>query len=356
MKTAKPSIYQAIIKITFFLTFLLVPVGQLFGSTEGSNSGHGGGESFEPGPMIMHHIKDDYRWHFFTAGDFHATLYFPVILYEQGNGFSAFSSRHLYHSEDDSHQGYKLDGNEIKAINGGTVYDLSMTKNVVSMLISVLLMIFIFIKVANRYKRDPSEPPKGIQSLLEPVIIFIRDEVAKPTLGDRWFKYFPYIITVFFFVWINNLLGLLPGAANVTGNIAFTACLALLTLIITNISATKTYWQHIFNTPGVPLWLKFPIPLMPLVEFIGIFTKPFALAIRLFANMMAGHILILSIVSLIFIFGQSSPALGLGVVSPLSVVFTIFVYLIKLLVAAVQAYIFAMLSAVFIGEAITEHH
>lgn len=355
MKTAKPIITQAFTAILFALAILITPGSQAFGSNEDSGDGHGGDGSFDPGHVIMHHIKDDYRWHFFTAGDFHATLHFPVILYEPGEGLTTFSSSHFYHSEDHTYQGYKLDGNSIKPVEGGTVYDFSITKNVAAMLISALLMVLIFISVAKRYKRNPKEPPKGIQSLMEPIIVFVRDDIAKQGIGEKWYRYFPFIITVFFFILINNLMGLLPGAANVTGNIAVTAALALITFIITNVSGSKTYWQHIFNMPGVPIWLKIPIPVVPIVEFLGIFTKPFALAIRLFANMMAGHILILSLISLIFIFGEMSPSLGYGI-SPISVLFTVFIYLIKLLVAGVQAYIFAMLSSVFIGMALEEEH
>lgn len=357
MKIAKNFITRWILAISLLALFVIPIDNSLASSTASKSSSEESAETgFEPGQMIIHHIKDGYKWHFFTLGDFEATLYFPVILYSADKGLVSFSSRNLYESANHKHNGFKLSHNKIKATSGAEIYDFSVTKNVVSMLVSALLMIWIFLAVAKRYKTQPNSPPKGIQSLMEPVIVFMRDEVAKPALGKDWAKYFPYIISVFFFIWINNLLGLIPGAANVTGNIAVTLCLALITLFTILFSAKKDYWIHIFNTPGVPWWLKFPIPLMPFVEaFSSFITKPVALTVRLFANITAGHILILSVISLIFIFGEINAGVGFGVVTPLSIAFTLFLYFLELLVAAVQAYIFAMLSAVFIGEAVAEH-
>lgn len=334
--------------------FLLLGIGS--NKAAASSSGDESGKSFDPGETILHHVKDEYKWHFFTLGDFHATLYFPVIIYTPEQGIVSFWSSHLYEGEDNTYEGFELKEGTIKATSGAPVYDISITKNVFAMLISVLLMIPLFLSVANRYKQAPNTPPKGLQSLLEPIIIFVRDEIARPSIGRKWVSYFPYLITVFFFIWINNLLGLIPGAANVTGDIAVTLCLSLITFVIINVSANKEYWKHIFNTPGVPWWLKFPIPIIPFVEFMGIFTKPFALTVRLFANITAGHILILSVISLIFVLGQQSEVLGYAVVAPLSLLFTLFLYFLELLVAALQAYIFTMLSALFIGEAVADHH
>ncbi len=354
MKIAKAPVKRSVLLLTL-LTFLFGLNDNALASKEKDQGGsHSQEEGFNPGDVIIHHIKDSYKWHFFSIGNFDATVYFPVILYSADKGLVAFNSKHLY--QNDNYRGFKLDHNEIKSATGASVYDFSLTKNVASMLVSALLMLWIFLAVAKRYKQQPAKPPRGLQSLLEPIIIFIRDEVTKPVIGKDWHKYFPYIITVFFFIWINNLLGLLPGAANVTGNIAVTLCLALITFLIVNVNGTKDYWKHIFNTPGVPWWLKIPVPLMPAVEFLSIFTKPFALTVRLFANITAGHLLILSVISLIFIFGQQSASLGYGIIAPISIGFTIFLYFIELLVAVVQAYIFAMLSAVFIGESISTHH
>jgi F-type H+-transporting ATPase subunit a len=192
-----------------------------------------------------------------------------------------------------------------------------------------------------------------MQGMLEPVITFVRDEVARPNLGHKSEKYLPYLLTVFFFILINNIFGLLPGSANVTGNIAFTAVLGLISFLVILFSSTSHYWGHIFNPPGVPLGVKFI--LVP-VEFLSVFIKPFALIIRLFANMVAGHIIIICLISLIFIFGELSVYAGWGA-SPLAIGFTVFIYLIEVLVAFLQAFIFTMLTAVFIGQAFEgEHH
>jgi len=220
-----------------------------------------------------------------------------------------------------------------------------------------LLMMFVFISVARSYKKiGTSKAPKGIQSVVEVIVIFIRDEVAKPMLGARANKMLPYLLTVFFFIWINNLIGLIPGAANVTGNIAVTATLALLTFILMMVGSKKDYWIHMIKQPGVPGWV---LPMLVPIEFISnIIVKPFALMIRLFANMLAGHLIILSFMSIIFVFAAMSVAAGLGA-SLFSVAFSIFIYFLELLVAALQAYIFTILTALFIGETgvtADEHH
>ena len=235
------------------------------------------------------------------------------------------------------------------------IYDLSMTRNVVQMILALIVFVWIMLRIAKRYKSGVgvTSAPKGSQSLLEPVITFVRDEVAKPNLGHKYEKYLPYLLTVFFFILINNIFGLIPGSANVTGNIAFTAVLGLISFVVILFSSNKHYWGHIFNPPGVPLGVKFI--LVP-VEFLSVFIKPFALIIRLFANMVAGHIIIICLISLIFIFGELNPIAGWGA-SPLSIGFTVFIYLIEVLVAFLQAFIFTMLTAVFIGQALEgEHH
>jgi F-type H+-transporting ATPase subunit a len=210
------------------------------------------------------------------------------------------------------------------------------------------------LRVAGRYKKGVgvTSAPKGSQSLLEPIITFVRDEVAKPNLGANYLRYLPFLLTVFFFILVNNIFGLIPGSANVTGNIAFTVVLGLLSFIVILFSSNKHYWGHIFNPPGVPFGVK--LILVP-VEFLSVFIKPFALIIRLFANMVAGHIIIICLISLIFIFGELSPIAGWGA-SPLAVGFTVFIYLIEVLVAFLQAFIFTMLSAVFIGQALEGAH
>jgi len=244
---------------------------------------------------------------------------------------------------------------------GSKVYDFSITKTVLAIIISALLMLLIFISVARAYTRNLNKAPKGMQSLLEPVILFIRDDVAKSSIGEKKYeKYMPFLLTIFFFILLNNILGLVPifpGGANVTGNIAVTMVMAVFTFILTTVNGNRHYWVDIVNTPGVPWWLKLPVPLMPIIEIIGIITKPVVLMIRLFANITAGHIIALGFVSLIFIFGAMNVALGYGV-SVVSVAFMIFMNLLELLVAFIQAYVFTLLSALYFGLATIEpeHH
>ena len=322
-------------------------------------------EKFDPGKFIMHHIADAYEWHILSYKDFHLSIPLPVILYSENSGLNIFMSNKLAHSH--SYKNFKIahegenEGKIVEVINEEEVlpFDISITKNVMSLFISVTLLLLIFFSIAKKYKTKPLSAPKGIQSWMEPLIIFIRDDVAKSSIGEKKYeKYMPYLLTLFFFIFLNNLLGLVPifpGGANLTGNIAVTMIMALFTFVITSINAKKEYWIHIINTPGVPWWLKFPIPLMPIVEIMGVFTKPFVLMIRLFANITAGHIIALGFYSLIFIFGEINMGLGYGV-SVLSISFTIFMSLLELLVAFIQAYVFTLLSALYFGMATEEHH
>jgi len=326
---------------------------------------HGDKEKFAPGEFIMHHIADAYEWHILSYGDYHLNIPLPVILYSEHSGLNVFMSNKLAHAY--SYKGFKIshegenEGKIIEVVNAEEILplDISITKNVTSLFISVFLLMWIFFSVAKRYKTNPLSAPKGLQSLLEPIILFIRDDVAKSSIGEKKYeKYMPYLLTLFFFIFLNNLLGLVPifpGGANLTGNIAVTMVMALFTFVITSFSAKKEYWLHIINTPGVPWWLKFPIPLMPIVEIMGVFTKPFVLMIRLFANITAGHIVALGFYSLIFIFAEINIGLGYGV-SVLSIIFTIFMSILELLVAFIQAYVFTLLSALYFGMATEEHH
>jgi F-type H+-transporting ATPase subunit a len=244
------------------------------------------------------------------------------------------------------YEGLKLEHEHLVATDGSEVYDLSITKNVASLLLSVVILLIVFFSVAAGYRKNHGKAPKGLQSFFEPVIVFVRDEVAKKAIGPKYEKYLPYLLTIFFFIWFNNLLGLLPGAANLTGNLAVTFLFAFITLCITTFSSNKYYWSHIFWTPGVPLWLR---PIMIPVELIGVISKPFSLMVRLFANITAGHIIILSFISLIFIFQSVA-------IAPLSLAFGLFINVLELLVAILQAYIFTLLTAMYIGGAVEEHH
>lgn len=304
--------------------------------------------------FIIHHIKNSHEWHLATFGHMHITVPLPVIIYSTDRGFEFFMSSQFKDENHNNvaHNGYIIDEHEhLKPVDEGrTIIDLSITKNVASMLLSVAILFLVFLTIAKRYKNNALSPPKGMQSLFEPIILFVRDEIAIPNIGkDKYHKFMPFLLTIFFFIWFNNLLGLLPGAANVTGNIAVTMTLALFTLIYTLRYSNKNYWAHVFNTPGVPWWLKLPVPLMPVVEFIGIFTKPLSLMIRLFANITAGHIIILSVISLIFIFESIY-------IGPVSVLFGLFMNFVELLVAFIQAFVFTLLSAIYFGQAVEEHH
>jgi F-type H+-transporting ATPase subunit a len=325
---------------------------------------------FNPGDMIMEHVVDNHEWHIASIGEHHLTIPLPVILIYQGKVYTFLSSR--FHNpertykefvlpEEGPHKSKIISVEVEKTGKGPAVYDFSITKTVLAIFISSILLILIFVSVANRYKKNPGKAPSGMQNMLEPLILFIRDDVAKSSIGEKKYeKYLPYLMTIFFFILLNNLLGIIPifpGGANVTGNIAVTGVMAAFTLIITTFSGNKHYWVDIINTPGVPWWLKLPIPLMPIVEIIGIITKPFVLMVRLFANMTAGHIIILGFISIIIIFGQMSSALGLGVGVP-TLLFMIFMDLLELLVAFIQAYVFTLLSALYFGLATIEpeHH
>jgi F-type H+-transporting ATPase subunit a len=360
--------------LTILLLFglMLARVGAQDDNQHESNSNsHEEDKVFNPGTFILDHVMDSYDWHILTVGDTHISIPLPVILISKSKGFHIFLSSRFHHGHS-AYKGFMIaqdgpnEGSIVEVDEHGHVdenaklpLDFSITKTVFAMLISFLLMIWIFLSVAKRYKKNPNRPPKGIQALMEPIILFVRDDIAIPSIGEkRYERFMPYLLTVFFFIILNNYLGVIPfppGGANVTGNIAVTAVLALLTFIITTFSTNKGYWKHIFNAPGVPWWLKFPVPLMPFIELLGVFTKPLVLCIRLFANILAGHFIILSFVALIFIFGQIHWIAGYGV-SFISVLFYVFMTLLEFLVAFIQAYVFTLLSALYFGMAKEEAH
>jgi F-type H+-transporting ATPase subunit a len=302
----------------------------------------------------MHHITDSHEWEIYSKGHTHISLPLPVILYNIEHGLSVFMFSVFEHGHA-NYNGYYLDKkHHIQSLDGSAFYDLSITKNVLAMLVSSLILFLLFRSVAKRYQANPLQAPSGMQNLFEVLIIFVRDEIVKPMLKENTYRFLPYLLTVFFFIWINNLLGLLPSAANVTGNIAVTVTLALFTFFITMFNSSGHYWHHLLTAPGVPMGVK---PILILVEVLSIFTKPFALLIRLFANMTAGHLIVLSFLSLIFIFGEMSAIAGYGI-SLFSLAFSVFIYCLELLVAVLQAYIFTNLSALFISEVLPHdnHH
>jgi F-type H+-transporting ATPase subunit a len=340
-----------------------------------SNMSHAQG--FNPSDEILEHIGDAHEFHFFTLNKKPVSIPLPVIVYSKDKGWSAFMSSRFEHGEATYDDYRLLEGSYIKenhldpnVFSAGKIYrvdadgkpksyteakvfDLSLGRNAVQVLISVLLLIWIMSGVAGKYKKGAGvkTAPTGFQNAVEPVITFIRDEVGVTNLGDRHERYMPLLLSIFFFILINSLLSLIPGTANVAGNIAFTAMLGIVAFLVIMFSTNKHYWLHII-WPPVPHGVK---PIMWPVEILGIFTKPFALIIRLFANMISGHVIILSFIILIFIFGAMNTALGWGT-SPFFIALAIFIYLIEILVAFIQAYIFAALTAVFIGMASEGSH
>ncbi|AXG69033.1 ATP synthase subunit a [Kordia sp. SMS9] len=352
---AKKSIKNLILAVLFALP--------LFATASGSTK-EGEEKEFNVVEMIMHHIADSHEWHLWGEGDNSVSIPLPVILYTD-NGLVTFMSNEFHHDDSGHHivtkngmnfvrnhgKIYQLNTGETSVkmdaekhiTNGVKPLDFSITKNVASMFVSIFLILFIFTRIARSYKT--SKVPTGFAGLMEPLILFVRDDIAKSLINEKkYMKYVPYLLTLFFFIWVNNLLGLVPTGANLTGNIATTMVLAVLTLLIVNFSGNAHYWKHIFWMPGVPAPMK--LILAP-IEFIGIFTKPFALMIRLFANITAGHIIILSLVSLIFIFQWAGTP---------SMLLAIFIMILEFVVAFVQAYIFTFLTALFIGMAVEEAH
>ncbi len=383
-----PSRLMKSFTVAVFSTFsLLISVPSFAKEGDGENGDHKK-KSFDAQEIIFGHVLDAHEFHFFDLTDKKTGkvtpvgIPLPVILYSPQRGLDVFMSSKFEHGHQ-AYKGYRMidkhylddlvkEGVDVKkeGLSAGKLiavdengnwdrsvkfYDISLTRNVVQMILGLALLVWIMITIAKRYQKGEGvkTAPKGMQNLLEPIITFVRDEVARPNLGAKWEKYLPYLLTLFFFILINNIIGLIPGTANVTGNIAFTFVLGIISFIVILASSKKHYWGHIFNPPGMPLWVKFI--LVP-VEFVSVFVKPMALIIRLFANMVAGHIIIICLISLIFIFSAMNKGVGIAS-APLAVAFTIFIYFIEILVAFLQAYIFAMLTAVFIGQAFEgEHH
>ncbi|MBI3511085.1 MAG: F0F1 ATP synthase subunit A [Bacteroidetes bacterium] len=324
---------------------------------------------FKPSEMIMEHIGDAHEWHIYGK------IFIPLpVIIKTDKGWEFFSSGNFRNSETNELQPYKgryytyiLKDGKIKVWDplammenenaSKTVFDISITKNVVTLLVVVLLLMLIFTGVARKYKNNPGKGPRGMQSLVEPFIIFIRDDIAKTSIGKKYERYLPFLITVFFFIWLANMLGLIPvfpGGANFTGNIAITMVLAVIVFMITTFSAKSTYWRHVFAMPGVPIGV---LVILTPIEILGIFLKPFVLMIRLFANITAGHIIALSFYSLIFIFAKGGESLGAGFgVAVVSIAFCVFMMFLELLVAFLQAYVFTLLAAMYFGSAVEEHH
>ncbi len=317
-------------------------------------------EELDMDEYLYGHVGDSYEWHITTVNGKDIAIPLPVILYSRsGNGFDCFMSSRFH---DGSYKGYCIapegseyagkivemgsDGTEIRPV------DLSITKNVLGLMINCVVLLILVLVTSRWYKKHDSlkEAPKGVPGLMEMLVMMVENDIIRPCVGKDYKRYSPYLLTVFFFILINNLMGIVPffpGGANVTGNIAVTFVLALCTFIAVNVFGNKHYWKDIL-WPDVPTWLKVPVPLMPLIEIIGMFTKPFSLMVRLFANILAGHFMILGVVAVIFLTAEMGPLIN-GGLSAIAILIGVFMDILELLVAFVQAYVFTMLSAVFIG-------
>lgn len=395
-----------------FIVFGMVSPSLLKASGGGeTNSEHG--KQVEPiSEVIIHHVMDNHDWHLADIGEgedqISIALHLPWIIYNSEKGLDFFLSTHKMQEEDhhylfahenlyyveDAHEPtwegdvhdpeaaqyeedaanyvlikhlYEKEGvdgekeeHEIlaayKKVEGVTVIDFSMTKTALHILLIAILMLWLFTRVAKAYRKRDGLAPKGMQNLIETLVIFVREDIARPYLHGKHDKFLPYLLTLFFFIWLSNLFGLTPLSSNIAGNTTITVMLAMITLILIITSSTKDFWLHILWFPGVPVWMK---PLMFVVELMGFVTKPVALAIRLFANISAGHFMVLSLISLIFILGNNGESVGGAVgIMPLSIGFGLFIFAVELIVAAVQAFVFCLLTAVFIGQAMEthEHH
>lgn len=383
---------QKISEIKAFGRFVAALIAMVFvGQLAFASSGEG--EAFDAGSMIMHHVTDAHDIHLMDIGEHPVSIPLPIIMYSVDGGFSVFSSSAFHHGHSavpaEGEYYYILDGQHIvrmrpttadfdpehvteadltsmiytdAGIGGvfkgesGAYVDLSITKTTVGIFLTIFLMFFVFMSVAKAYKSRGNVAPKGLQAFMEPIILFITNDVIKPSIGEKhYMRFTPFLLTIFFFIWFANMLGLIPfiGGFNVTGNIAITLVLAVFVFVITTVSANKNYWMHIVATPGVPKWL---LPLMIPIEIFGVLIKPGVLCLRLFANITAGHIIILAFMSLIFIFaGLYGTAAGYGA-SILALAFSIFMNLLELLVAFLQAYVFTLLASLYFGAAVEEAH
>ncbi|MFZ5430800.1 MAG: F0F1 ATP synthase subunit A [Bacteroidota bacterium] len=364
MKTGKKIYFTLLVSLA---TLLLLAGGTL--TLRGEESSHATGEtSFNAGKFVIEHVSDAYEWHITSFGHTHITVPLPVIVYSKTRGLNIFMSSRFHHGTD-PYNGFMIaregawEGKIVELDDQGNItgrpWDFSVTKTVAGMIAGAIVVVLLMLTVARSAKRNAVAAPKGMYNVVEPVVVFIRDEVAIPAIGDKKAgRFMPFLLTLFFFILINNLLGLIPifpFGANVTGNISVTLVLALFTFFMTNLNGNRHYWKEIFN-PDVPWWMKAPIPLMPFVEFAGMFTKPFVLMVRLFANMLAGHLIVTVFISLIFIFSNVFGSVAGWGISPVSVIFSVFITLLDVLVSFIQAYVFTLLSALYFGMATAEHH
>jgi len=322
-------------------------------------------EEINVSEIIFSHTGDAYEWHIITLGKRHINIPLPIIVYSKYSKFNVFMSSELHHHDSYKNFTYgskdgKYPNKIVEITESGEEYrpfDLSITKNVVGIFIVAIILLLSVFTVVRWYKRNEYEAPRGFRGAIDLLIMNIHDDLIKNSVGPNYRKFAPYLLTVFFFIFISNLTGLIPvfpGGINLTGNIAITFTLAMFTFIIVNVFGTKEYWKEIF-WPDTPVFLKVPIPIMPLIELFGIFSKPFALLIRLFANILAGHSAILGLCCLVFITASMGAAVNAGM-SFVAIFFMIFMNVLELLIAFIQAYVFTLLSGVFIGLAQVQPH
>lgn len=348
--------------ICLLLMLLIAPLGRCEAADIDTSQG-----KVDVRGIIFGHVKDAYEWHLTTIGEKHISIALPIIIYSEENGLHCFSSS-VFH-ENEVYNGFRIategnnEGKIVEIDESGNearpLIDFSITKNVLAVMLNSILLMALVLYTARWYRRHDArkEVPKGLAGLMEMMIEMVIEDVIKPNVGANYKRYAPYLLTVFFFIFLSNLMGLLPifpGGANVTGNIAVTLALSICTFIAVNLFGSKEYYKELF-WPDVPAWLKIPVPLMPFIEIFGVFVKPFALTIRLFANILAGHAALLAFVCIIFITMSVNGYIGSGM-TVVSVFFTVFMNFLELLVAFIQAFVFTMLSSVFIGLSQQEQH
>lgn len=340
--------------VAFFKRFLLGIALILMGAS--AVAGPSGGDEKDPVPVIMHHIMDANQFHIITINGHHINFPLPVIVYNTATrSLDMFMSTKVAHGHE--YKGYTMVDDRVKALDGAKIIDFSITKNVFSMFLSLLILTIILLSVKAAYVKRPGQAPRGLQGFIEPVIEFINKDIIEPNLGSNGPRFQIYLLALFFFILCNNLVGLVPifpFSANMSGNISFTFALAFISFLMINLNGNKHYWHHVFAMPGVPKWV---LVILTPVEILGVFLKPMVLMLRLFGNISGGHIAVLSIVSLIFILGDwGNNLIGAGVGSVMAFLILIFVNAIELLVSFLQAYVFTLLTAIFIGIATEEAH
>jgi F-type H+-transporting ATPase subunit a len=352
-----------LLRLILVIALLVCPVVT---GRAGDGVEHEQSSEIDVGEILFGHIADSYGWHITDWKGKHVTIPLPCIVHSS-TGWHFFMSSKIEHGHE--HEGLFIaeEGRyEDKIVERGAdgelvrPFDISITKNVASLMFAAVLLISLVLATTRWYRRHDAseEAPQGFAGLMEMMIMMVNDDIIRPSVGEKHYrKYSPYLLTAFFFIFVCNLMGLIPffpGGANVTGNIAVTMMMALFTFIAINVFADKHYWKEIL-WPDVPMFLKFPIPIMQTIELFGVISKPFSLMVRLFANIMAGHMMVLGLVSVIFVTVKLGPVIN-GSMTVIAMLFGLVINCLELLVAFIQAYVFTMLSAVFIGMAHQEEH